>query len=296
MNKRLEDALFWIGEGFPVLPIVQGKDKKPATGHGVYDASLDFEKARQWFRDDRYNIGVRIMDGFLVIDPDGEEGIAQLDELQTIHGALPRTLIQKTGRGFHYFYRVAVPVRKCNIASNINLIAAGKGYVVGARSIHHSGAHYTIIDNGPIAEAPAWVVGLATPPMPPPMPPYRAVACHSDFNPRYVMAAVERELAAVSGAKEGDRNVTLHQAAIKLGTLAAAGAIAQSAAETVLFSAAISAGLPADEIRKTLASGLKFGVQHPRPVPSRRQDTKPQVLSREALNIMKGARGHDRMF
>jgi putative DNA primase/helicase len=192
-----------------VLPIVQGKDKKPATGHGVYDASLDFEKARQWFRDDRYNIGVRIMEGFLVIDPDGKEGIAQLDELQALHGALPRTLTQKTGRGFHYFYRVAVPVRKCNIASNINLIAAGKGYVVGARSIHHSGAIYEIINNGPIAEAPAWVVELATPPKPAPMSPYRAVACHSDFNPRYVRAAVERELDAVTGAKDGSRNLTL---------------------------------------------------------------------------------------
>ncbi len=295
MNKRLEDASFWIGKGFPILPIVQGKEKKPATGNGVYDATLDFEKARQWFRDDRYNIGVRIMEGFLVIDPDGGEGIAQLDELQAIHGALPRTLTQKTGRGFHYFYRVAMPVRKCNIASNINLIAAGKGYVVGARSLHHSGVFYDVIDHGPIAEAPAWVVGLASPQKPEPTP-YRAVACHSDFNPRYVTAAVERELDAVAGAKDGSRNLTLHQVAIKLGTLVAAGAIAQSAAEEALFSAAAGTGLPAHEIRKTLASGLKFGMLHPRPVPSRRSNAKPQTLSREALNIMKGARGHDQMF
>jgi hypothetical protein len=256
---------------------------------------IDFEKARQWFRDDRYNIGVRIMDGFLVIDPDGEVGIAQLDELQALHGVLPPTLTQKTGRGFYYFYRVTAPVRKCNIASNINLIAAGRGYVVGARSLHHSGVHYAIIDHGPIAEAPAWVVGLAAPPKPEPTP-YRTVACHSDFNPRYVMAAVERELDAVAGAKDGSRNLTLHQAAIKLATLVAAGAIARSAAEAALVSAATGTGLPAHEIRKTLASGLKFGVQHPRPVPSRRQDTKPQALSREALKIMEGARGHDRMF
>jgi Bifunctional DNA primase/polymerase, N-terminal len=293
--KRLEDALFWTGKGFPILPIAKGKQKKPTTEHGLYDASLDFEKARQWFRDDRYNIGLRIMEGFLVIDPDGPEGIAQLDELQSTHGALPKTLTQKTGRGFHYFFCTAAPVRKCNIAPNINLIAAGKGYVIGARSVHHSGAIYTIIDNSPIAEAPDWVVELASPPKPAPMQSHRPAARQSDFQPRYVLAAVERELDAVASAGESGRNIAVHRAAVNLGTLVAAGAIYQSDAETALFSAASATGLPPTEIRKTIASGFKFGVQHPRAVPPRKQSARPS-LSREALTIMEGASGHDRMF
>jgi hypothetical protein len=295
MTHRLEDALFWTGKGFPVLPIAKGERKKPITEHGLYDASLDFEKIKQWFRDDRYNIGVRIMDGFLVIDPDGIEGIAQLDVLQSTHGPLPKTLTQKTGGGFHYFFRVSVPVRKCNIAPNINLIAAGKGYVVGARSVHHSGAIYTIIDNVPIAEAPNWIVELASPPKPQPMQSHRLAARQSDFHPRYVLAAVERELDAVASAREGGRNDAVHRAAVNLGTLVAAGALYQSDAEEGLFSAASVTGLPATEIRKTITSGLKFGGQYPRAVPLRKQVTHPS-LSREALTIMEGASGHDRMF
>jgi Bifunctional DNA primase/polymerase, N-terminal len=293
--KRFEDALFWIGKGFPVLPIAKGKQKKPITAHGLYDATLDFEKAREWFHDDRYNIGVRVMEGFLVIDPDGVEGIAQLAELQSTHGVLPKTLTQKTGRGFHYFFRARVPVRKCNIAPNINLIAAGKGYVVGARSVHHSGAIYTIVDNAPIAEAPDWIVELAAPPKPVLMQSHRLAACQSDFHPRYVLAAVERELDAVANTREGERNETLLRAAVKLGTLAAAGAIAQSDVEAALFSAAISSGLPAAEARGTLNRGLKFGAQHPRPAPPRNQPARPR-MSREALTIMEGACGNDRMF
>src|ERR1700730_10352636 len=138
-GQRLEDAYYWIARGFPVLPIVPGKEKKPATEHGFYDATWDLSVASSWFKNDRYNIGIRIPRDFIVIDPDGDEGIAALDRLQNEHAQLPKTLTQKTGRGFHYLFKVREPVRKCNIAPCINPIGSGRGYVVAARSIHHSG-------------------------------------------------------------------------------------------------------------------------------------------------------------
>jgi hypothetical protein len=91
---------------------------------------------------------------------------------------------------------------------------------------------------------------------------------------RYVTAAVEAEadqLRAITS--QGSRNVTLFQAAIKLGQLVGAGLLTQPDAETVLRDAtahhpAIGGGYTHSQINATIASGITKGIREPRQLPT----------------------------
>jgi hypothetical protein len=104
-----------------------------------------------------------------------------------------------------------------------------------------------------------------------PQPVYQRPAVKSDFSPRYVLAAYERELKSVASAHEGVRNVTLHRAAIKLGTFVGAGALASADVESALYQAALASGLPAAGSIKTIKSGLRYGADRPRSIPENRR-------------------------
>jgi len=78
------------------------------------------------------------------------------------------------------------------------------------------------------------------------------------------MAALRDETRLVAAAQPGTRNDTLNRAAFSLGQLVAAGLLQPLAAASTLASAAERAGLPADEARRTIGSGLAAGARLPR--------------------------------
>ena len=86
----------------------------------------------------------------------------------------------------------------------------------------------------------------------------------SDRLKRYVWAAVQGEYDAVAAAPEGERNRTLHAAALKLGSLVGAGMLGEDDARDALLAAASTCRLPDHESRRTVGSGLRYGVAHPR--------------------------------
>lgn len=68
--------------------------------HGDKNATSDTEKIRNWWKKfPNANIGL-VVDAFLVIDVDGEQGRKSLKEL----GELPYTAMVETGRGEHYYF------------------------------------------------------------------------------------------------------------------------------------------------------------------------------------------------
>jgi hypothetical protein len=87
----------------------------------------------------------------------------------------------------------------------------------------------------------------------------------------YAQAALRDEFYAV--ARESptghNRNNRLNEAALKMGTLIGAGYIDRARVEGDLLQAALACGLPEDEARKTIRSGIEAGVQKPRTVPER---------------------------
>ena len=78
------------------------------------------------------------------------------------------------------------------------------------------------------------------------------------------MAALRDETRLVAAARPGTRNDTLNRAAFSLGQLVAAGLLPPLAVVSALASAAERAGLPADEARRTIRSGLAAGARCPR--------------------------------
>ena len=246
---------------FPCRP-----DKRPATRHGYKDAALpEAGLATLWARYPGELVGVPTgaISGFDVLDIDPKNGgrdwyLAQRDRL-------PRTRVHRTrSGGLHCFFRHCDGLRNSSskIAPGIDVRADG-GY-----AIWWPAAGLPVRDDA-LAEWPLWLLpALMSPPKPPPPVYAKPIACSSDFHPQYVRAAVEEELSAVAFAPEGSRNETLHRAAVKLGTLAAAGAIQEASAADALFHAATQNRVPVGEARKTILSGLRYGVQHPRSAPA----------------------------
>lgn len=103
--------------------------------HGEKNASSDVSTITKWWRQyPNANIGL-LVDGFTVIDVDGETGRKSLGEF----GKLPNSTTVKTGRGHHYYYEGTVNAYRKLPGIDIKT----KGYVVAPPSNHASGKVYT---------------------------------------------------------------------------------------------------------------------------------------------------------
>lgn len=109
---------------------------------------------------------------------------------------------------------------------------------------------------------PAPVVGPITP---------------ADGETRYAATALAQEAERVRSAVEGTRNHTLNEAAFKLATLVAAGALAYAEVKDTLLAAAMQAGLGRVEAERTIGSGFRGGRAKPRDLSGVRELTPPNV-------------------
>jgi Virulence-associated protein E-like domain/Bifunctional DNA primase/polymerase, N-terminal len=83
----------------------------------------------------------------------------------------------------------------------------------------------------------------------------------------YALAALDRQTRSVEAATEGGRNIALNNAALSLGHLVGAGALADSVVRAALEGACHKNGLIKSDgfksVRDTLSSGLKKGISQP---------------------------------
>lgn len=265
IEHALEHAL---GNAWPVFPLA---GKVPRTARGFKDATVNEEQIKKWWAlwpDAGIGISTGKPSGLFIVDIDprngGDETIAAL---QVEHGKLPLTRMVRTGGdGLHIYLRLPDGEREWvkQLGPGVDVKADG-GYVVGPPSLHPSGKPYRWVDeNAPILDAPAWLVGLATKPVPIPRP--LSPMASSDPLPAYAEVALRGEVERVKIAQEGSRNHVLNRAAFSLGQLVGAGQLDRSTVESSLFNAAITVGLGEREIEKTLRSGLNDGEKEPRMV------------------------------
>lgn len=90
----------------------------------------------------------------------------------------------------------------------------------------------------------------------------------------YIRAAINGEAERVARSRDGSRNTTLYEAALKLGGWITSGAASRAEIEAELTAAAASVGLPQAEAARTIASGLDTGAQRPRVVPDKPKKSK----------------------
>jgi len=160
----LRTALTLAARGMHVFPCMP-RDKRPATEHGLHDATTDRQIIRQWWHQDpTYNIAVATgaASRLFVIDIDGLDAELELRKLEAGHGLLPPSVEVITSRGRHVYFQwpdCAIRNSASRIAPGIDVRGEG-GYVLVPPSIHPSGRQYFwSVDTGnSLAAAPQWLI------------------------------------------------------------------------------------------------------------------------------------------
>ena len=144
MSKLLEAALGYVAFDWRVLKC-RSRDKRPATTHGVKDASVDTNIIRGWFEQDTHaNLGIATGNGLIVLDVDPRNGgTKSLEKLINQHGNawLETATVITGGGGKHYYFSHNSEVRSCKSAKGLDLQADGY-YVIAPPSTHPSGNCY----------------------------------------------------------------------------------------------------------------------------------------------------------
>lgn len=250
---------------FPLVP----NTKRPATEHGLKDASTDLDTIRAWWaRWPGANIGIALPHDLVAVDIDvkGVDGHATMAELAAPHGGLPVTLTVETATGgWHMYFRKPPEVRVKNrtgIRPGIDVRAHG-GYLVAPPSII-DGKSYQWHGNAPMVDCPQWLLDVLTEEKKAtPSPATAPQALQSTARDRYSQRALERATSAVLAAPEGGRNDVLNGSAYGLSRLSAAGRLDWQQVAATMERAALAAGLEPDEVRKTLESARASGQTSP---------------------------------
>lgn len=253
---------------FPLRP----RDKKPVYKKSYRDATLSRIKVvRHWRRCPTHNCGIATGYGLFVLDIDGPSGEASLQALCDKCGPLPRTVTVITPKGRHLYFKSG----KALVGNSVGKLGPGLdvrgdgGYVVGAGSIHPSGQVYRYAPgldpkSIPIAMAPPSLLELVKkPPILTPAAPAKPVP-RSERNRAYGEAALDAENRRLASAPDHQRNNTVNRCAFRLGQLIGAGYLGESEVVGRLTQTALEIGLTADEIDRTIRSGIEAGKRSPR--------------------------------
>jgi hypothetical protein len=140
--------------------------------HGFQDASVEQATIRDWWaRAPAANVAIVMgpPSGLFAVDVDPRNGGDKtLVALEAQHGPLPSTLRAHTGGGGeHIFFRLPQGAEVRSGAHRLGQgldVKAGGGYVIAAPSIHPDGGLYTWSSEDAPADAPAWLLELASTP------------------------------------------------------------------------------------------------------------------------------------
>lgn len=272
------DGACTCGDRFCVWPPNKTVAKHPRyhkddLAHGRDDATTDvMQLATWWARWPEANIGLATGDGLMVLDVDGPEGRAFLED----KALLPETLRARTGRvdgGEHWYFLVpdGVEVRnRAKVAPGLDVRGDG-GYVIAPPSLHASGARYEWVDPAvEVAMCPMWLLELVRVAEPVERPAMVPVIRAPGEVSAYARAALERELETLLGAGEGSRNDTLNAVAFNLGTLVAGGELPEGLVRDEVWGVARGIGLEERETTRTIDSALRASASKPRVAPEPR--------------------------
>lgn len=176
-------ALALAAEGLRVFPLPPRK-KQANMPEWQKRATSDRAQIEQWFPlplnndlvgDPEGNIGIATGNGLLVLDEDPRHGSqVSVTDLQSQHGPLPETRTVRTpSGGRHRYYRVPADRRVPNSCSKLSPgldIRGDGGYVAAPPSATDQGAYICENPGAPIADAPPWLIELATKPRAPKEP------------------------------------------------------------------------------------------------------------------------------
>lgn len=255
--------------GLRVFP-VSAASKKPALAWKEFqERAASQEELASWDSTD-LNVGVvcGAPSDLVVLDLDSPEAVAYVEALE-----LPPTPTVRTGRGFHlYFRRPSGGLRNAVRVGGLKMDVRGDGgYVVGAGSVHESGATYewTVSPQDvPFAEFPTALLhqnkskksrakAQSTTPEP------ERVKYVAEGVGRFLAEALSKAQTQVADAAEGGRNDTLFRVAANLARHYAGASADWPTCHAALEASAMQAGLEPEEIHRTLESAWSVGSAEP---------------------------------
>jgi hypothetical protein len=293
MNALLDAALGYAARGIPVYPVHWPRPipseaglgcscprgpycdrpaKHPLTWHGVKDATTDPAQLERWWqRWPQANIGLATGIVFDALDVDGLAGLAALRRLApTLTPRFPGPLVATGGGGWHYWFRpTGLGCRPPHGLPSVDWRGLG-GTVLAPPGRHASGRVYHwvhALDQAPLPEVPAALRALLGPQQPPagPVLPSRPAELGHPYGQK-VLAA---ELTTLQHAAPRSRNRTLNRCAFKVYRYVASGLLDDQEVTAAFTTIALSIGLEAAEVRRTLASARTAGLANPRGLPCR---------------------------
>lgn len=250
---RAVAAQRYAAHGLEVGPLKGKATNTGLTPNGFKDFTADTGTVRAWWgRLPGANIGVRPPAGFVVVDVDVKDAApgARTWAALTAGRVVPETLTMTTGTGgWHFWFRLPYEAtlrgQLGHSASGVDL-KTNRGYVVAAPSVHPDNEGMYLVHSWVPLEVvpvlPVWLHQYAYKPVKPmPVPDLRHT---STGNGRGLVDAV-------ANAVSGHRNNTLIWAACR-------NAEESLGLEEELVDAAVRAGLPEAEARRTVASGTRM--------------------------------------
>lgn len=257
--STLDHALALAARGLPVLPF-DVRTKRPATAHGMHDATTNEATIRAWFARAGLipAIATGERSGIDVLDLDTPRHPEAAIWLEANEARLPSTFCYETrSGGRHYWFRHH-PGLHCSAgrpAVGLDVRADG-----GA-AIFWPAIGRPVVCHAAPADWPQWLLdGIAPPPKPTWAPPAPAPWHGSDRRARaYAEGTLARAVRAVATAAPGTRNAALNREAYALARLVGNGSLTPSEITYALASGAQAAGLPGPEIAATLKSALRAG-------------------------------------
>ncbi|MEU9780927.1 bifunctional DNA primase/polymerase [Streptomyces phaeochromogenes] len=291
-SAQLTAALDAASRDWHVFPLVPG-DKRPAVPAWEQRATTDRDRITRCWTHAPYNVGIATGPSDLaVVDLDrpkhsqdtppaewAEYGVTDGADVLAVlcqrHGQpFPAdTYTVRTWSGGTHLYFTAPhgePLRNTagdsarGLGWKVDTRAVG-GLVVGAGSTF-AGHAYTVARAAPVAPLPGWLADLLRPAPLPPQRPITVALATRDRRTAFLNAAVNGELARVTGSGEHQHNNALYLASVALGQLVAGGELSGADVTGWLLSAALQVGQGEREARRTIASGLRAGANRPRRV------------------------------
>jgi hypothetical protein len=246
--------------------------------HGVKDATTNRAWVLAWWTSHpQANVGLATGHLFDVLDVDGPDGEHAIRAFATEHDLRSSGPLVRTGGGGWHFYLTSTGLGNVRPAGLEHVDWRGRGgYVVAPPSRHASGHPYQWLPGRdlqmPAGEVPAVLLERLQPRQPQRQPAgvVKLPAASNGPGGRYARVALATELARVAAAPTGQRNQQLWESARNLYNLVATGALEHREVDRGLLAAAERCGLLAAEprqTRRTLASGRRVGLEHPRRPP-----------------------------
>jgi len=276
----LQQAQTIAAHGWAVFPCeattvgVQNSGKKPLVSwrdESTVDAD---EVAAHWGKWPYANIGIDCgKSGIVVLDVDDWDALDP-KIYKMIRDDWTPTYTVKTGKGHHLYFTQPGGVRNSDQRKLPGADVRGKGgYVIAPGCTHWTDVTYDTVDHSPPRPWPAealepWLQAETK------VEPWAPSPGPSDVQPGvstgWGEAALDGEVAKVRVAPEGQRNNTLYEAALRVGSMAKAGQVSWPTARTRLLDAAAAAGLSQFEADGTIQNGYEISD-------ARGPNTAPQI-------------------